>query len=140
MPLTVSDGALLGAGMWCAALSTFYYKRRQTLPFKVDHIEAWSSTDLRASSLPDALTTCRQHILQLGLSWVSKTVYSSAVWSTYCHCRRPALIKILAICRHCNNTHSNAEQRGNGRGKGVPGRPVFNASPWWLQLTAARSL
>lgn len=35
MPLTVRDGALLAAGMWFAGASTFFYKRKQTLPFKV---------------------------------------------------------------------------------------------------------
>lgn len=35
MPLTVRDGALLAAGMWFAGASTFFYRRKQTLPFKV---------------------------------------------------------------------------------------------------------
>ena len=35
MPLTVQDGAVLGAGMWAAALATVYFKKKQTLPFKV---------------------------------------------------------------------------------------------------------
>ena len=33
--LTVRDGALLAAGMWFAGASTFFYRRKQTLPFKV---------------------------------------------------------------------------------------------------------
>jgi len=34
MPLTVQDGAVLGAGMWAAGLATLYFKKKQTLPFK----------------------------------------------------------------------------------------------------------
>ena len=33
--LTVRDGALLAAGMWFVGASTFFYRRKQTLPFKV---------------------------------------------------------------------------------------------------------
>jgi len=35
MPVSVRDGALLGAGMTLVAASTFFYRRKQTLPFKV---------------------------------------------------------------------------------------------------------
>ncbi len=35
MPLTVQDGALVGAGMLFAGGATMFYKRKQTLPFKV---------------------------------------------------------------------------------------------------------
>ncbi|BDA42067.1 hypothetical protein COCOBI_02-8680 [Coccomyxa sp. Obi] len=41
MPLTVRDGALLAAGMWFAGASTFFYKRKQTLPFKVAYFLSW---------------------------------------------------------------------------------------------------
>ena len=34
MPLTVRDGALVGAGMLFASGATIFYKRKQTLPFK----------------------------------------------------------------------------------------------------------
>lgn len=36
--LTVRDGALLTAGIWFAGASTFFYRRKQTLPFKVEHL------------------------------------------------------------------------------------------------------
>ena len=35
MPLTPGDAALLGGGMLAAGAATFFYKRKQTLPFKV---------------------------------------------------------------------------------------------------------
>ena len=35
MPLTVRDGALVGFGMLFAGGATVFYKRKQTLPFKV---------------------------------------------------------------------------------------------------------
>jgi len=41
MPLTVGDGALLGAGMLFAGGATFFYKRKQTLPFKLAYFAAW---------------------------------------------------------------------------------------------------
>ncbi|KAK9909759.1 hypothetical protein WJX75_007058 [Coccomyxa subellipsoidea] len=41
MPLTVRDGALLAAGMWFAGASTFFYRRKQTLPFKVAYFLSW---------------------------------------------------------------------------------------------------
>lgn len=34
MPLTVQEGALIGAGMWSCALATLYYRQKKTLPFK----------------------------------------------------------------------------------------------------------
>ena len=37
--LTIRDGALLAAGMWFAGASTFFYRRKQTLPFKVERLE-----------------------------------------------------------------------------------------------------
>lgn len=39
--LTVRDGALLAAGMWFAGASTFFYRRKQTLPFKVAYFLSW---------------------------------------------------------------------------------------------------
>lgn len=41
MPLTVGDGALLGAGMLFAGGATFFYRRKQTLPFKLAYFAAW---------------------------------------------------------------------------------------------------
>jgi hypothetical protein len=35
MPLTVTEGALLGGGIWLAGAATFFYRRKKTLPFKV---------------------------------------------------------------------------------------------------------
>ena len=48
MSLTVRDGAMLGAGMTLVAASTFFYRRKQTLPFKV----ALSLTSSPSSSKP----------------------------------------------------------------------------------------
>eukprot|EP00884_Botryococcus_braunii_P004838 jgi/Botrbrau1/14355/Bobra.0014s0010.1 len=41
MPFNVKEAAILGAGMWFAGLSTFFYKRKQTLPFKIAYFLAW---------------------------------------------------------------------------------------------------
>ncbi|DBB12578.1 hypothetical protein WJX82_006502 [Trebouxia sp. C0006] len=41
MPLTVQDGALVGAGMLFAGGATIFYRRKQTLPFKLAYFAAW---------------------------------------------------------------------------------------------------
>lgn len=41
MPLNVKDGALLGAGMWCVAAATIFYKQKKTVPFKVAYFLSW---------------------------------------------------------------------------------------------------
>ena len=41
MPLTVAEGALLGAGMMLAGGATFAYKRKQTTAFKLAYFFAW---------------------------------------------------------------------------------------------------
>lgn len=41
MPLTVQEGAIIGAGMTSAAAATFFYKRKQTLPFKLAYFVSW---------------------------------------------------------------------------------------------------
>jgi len=41
MPLTVQDGAVLGAGVWAAGLATLYFRKKQTLPFKAAYFAAW---------------------------------------------------------------------------------------------------
>jgi len=41
MPLSVAEGALLGGGMWLAGAATFFYRRKQTLPFKAAYFLAW---------------------------------------------------------------------------------------------------
>ena len=46
MPLTPGDAALLGGGMLAAGAATFFYKRKQTLPFKVS--ENWWMVCVRA--------------------------------------------------------------------------------------------
>ncbi len=42
MPLTVQDGALVGAGMLFAGGATMFYRRKQTLPFKVGQDACWT--------------------------------------------------------------------------------------------------
>lgn len=42
MPLTVQDGALVGAGMLFAGGATMFYRRKQTLPFKVGQDARWT--------------------------------------------------------------------------------------------------
>ena len=39
MPLTPGDAALLGGGMLAAGAATFFYRRKQTLPFKVRRMD-----------------------------------------------------------------------------------------------------
>lgn len=41
MPLTVRDGALVGFGMLFAGGATVFYRRKQTLPFKLAYFAAW---------------------------------------------------------------------------------------------------
>jgi hypothetical protein len=41
MPLNPKDAALLGAGMLAAGAATFFYRRKQTTPFKVAYFVAW---------------------------------------------------------------------------------------------------
>lgn len=41
MPLSVYEGAVVGAGMMFASAATFFYSRKKTLPFKVGHVGAW---------------------------------------------------------------------------------------------------
>lgn len=41
MPLTVRDGALVGTGMLFASGATMFYRRKQTLPFKLAYFAAW---------------------------------------------------------------------------------------------------
>ncbi len=44
MPLTVQDGALVGAGMLFAGGATMFYRRKQTLPFKVGQDAHWTGS------------------------------------------------------------------------------------------------
>lgn len=44
MPLTVQDGAVVGAGMLFAGGATMFYRRKQTLPFKVGQDVRWTGT------------------------------------------------------------------------------------------------
>lgn len=46
MPLTVRDATLLGFGTLFAGAATFFYKRKQTTPFKVIDFEKAGSTKL----------------------------------------------------------------------------------------------
>jgi hypothetical protein len=41
MPFTLQEAAMLGAGMMFAGGATFFYKRKQTLPFKLAYFMAW---------------------------------------------------------------------------------------------------
>lgn len=41
MPYSARDGLLLGAGISCVAGASLFYRRRQTLPFKVAYFLSW---------------------------------------------------------------------------------------------------
>lgn len=41
MPLTVKEGALIGAGMWAATAATIFYRQKKTLPFKIAYFASW---------------------------------------------------------------------------------------------------
>jgi hypothetical protein len=41
MPLTVNDGAMLGAGMLCVSGAALFYRQKKTLPFKIAYFLSW---------------------------------------------------------------------------------------------------
>ena len=68
MPLTVKEGALLGAGAWMAAAATFFYRRKQTFAFKLAYFASWPllGTAIIVTAMPD-----REWMEQVGvLLWV----------------------------------------------------------------------
>ncbi len=52
MPLTVQDGALVGAGMLFAGGATMFYRRKQTLPFKVGQTARWTGKVSNNTKIP----------------------------------------------------------------------------------------
>ena len=41
MPLSVKEGAMIGAGLTLVAGATIFYRRKQTLPFKIAYFLSW---------------------------------------------------------------------------------------------------
>lgn len=78
MPLTVSDGALVGAGMVFASGATMFYRRKQTLPFKAGPFEHF--VHMQSSITP---SSCDVHLTDMLCCAVG--VLCSLAHTGYCH-------------------------------------------------------
>lgn len=70
MPLTVKEGAMIGAGLTLVAGATIFYRRKQTLPFKIAYFLSWptlgSAIILSTQPSTERMTQVREAAARVG--------------------------------------------------------------------------
>ncbi len=99
MPLTVQDGALVGAGMLFAGGATIFYRRKQTLPFKVGQDARWTGK-VSAYSKNTKIPSTYHGVLQLAYFAAWPTLGTAVMLACIPRNDRLVAVRTLSLLSH----------------------------------------